>query len=120
MTDAKLIKFVTGFRRGIVGRGKSDYMCFAVCAPLVTLLNMNGVQGALREGSIKFDDIGSINHFWIELADGRVIDPTADQFNRHFGKSLPKVYLGAPVRDIHALVGNSCHSTSTLSEGDNG
>jgi hypothetical protein len=103
MTDAQLLKFVTGFRRGIVGRGKSEYMCFAVCAPLVTLLNMHGVPSKLREGTVKFE-IGSINHFWIELEDGRVIDPTADQFNRFFGRSLPKVYLGAADAAIHQLL----------------
>ena len=106
MTDAKLLKFVTSFRRGIVGRSGSEYMCFAVCAPLVTLLNMNGVESSLRDGTVKFE-IGEINHFWIELADGRVLDPTADQFNRILLEKMPKVYLGAAVPQIHASVGNA-------------
>lgn len=106
MTDAKLIKFVTGFRSGICGRGGSEYMCFAVCAPLVTLLNMNGVKSSLRDGVVKFE-IGEINHYWIELEDGRVVDPTADQFNRILLEKLPKVYLGAPVERIHGPVGNA-------------
>lgn len=106
MTDAKLLKFVNGFRYGIVGRKRSDFMCFAVCAPLVTLLNMHGVASTLREGIVKFE-IGEINHFWIELADGRVLDPTGDQFNRILLEKLPKVYLGAPVPRIHAPVGDA-------------
>jgi hypothetical protein len=105
MTDAKLLKFVTDFRRGIVGRKGSDCMCFAICAPLVTLLNMSGVESILRDGWIKYE-IGRGNHYWIELADGRVIDPTADQFNRRLGKAMPKVYLGSPDILIHGSVGS--------------
>lgn len=95
MTDRKLLKFTTAFRWGIIGRKKGEFMCFAVCAPLVTLLNMKGVKAELREGDIKFS-IGSCNHFWIELADGRVFDPTADQLKSRFGAVMPKVYLGMP------------------------
>lgn len=97
MTDKKLIKYAASFRRGILGRRNSTFMCFAVCAPLVTLLNMEGVKSELREGDIKLD-LGSCNHFWIELSDGRVLDPTADQLTSRFGASLPKVYLGAPTK----------------------
>lgn len=103
MNDAKLLKFVKGFRGGIVGRKGSEFMCFAVCAPLVTLLNMSGVKSTMREGAVQFE-IGSINHFWIELADGRVLDPTADQFNRILMDKLPKIYLGAAVERIHRPV----------------
>ncbi len=110
MTDAKLLKFVASFRRGIVGRKSSDCMCFAVCAPLVTLLNMHGVESKLRDGKIKYE-LGEGNHYWIELADGRVIDPTGDQFNRRLGKAMPKVYLGPPDELIH-------RRTSPLSLGD--
>lgn len=34
------------------------------------------------------------NHFWILLDDGRIIDPTADQFNEIKKINAPKVYLG--------------------------
>jgi hypothetical protein len=101
MTDKKLLKFVASFRSGICGRQGSEFMCYAVCAPLVTLLNMNGVEATLRDGTVKFE-IGEINHYWIELADGRVVDPTADQFNRILFDKMPKVYLGKPVPRIHA------------------
>jgi hypothetical protein len=100
MTDAKLIKFVSSFRRGIVGLGKSHFMCFAVCAPLSTLLEMNGVRNNMRDGLIKFE-MGYCNHYWLELSDGRVVDPTADQFNHVFGQQMPKVYLGPPVEHLH-------------------
>lgn len=87
MNDKQLVKFAAEFREGILdGRG-SDLMCFMVCAPLVTLLSMHGVKCTMVNGE---DD--ERNHFWIKLADGRVLDPTADQLNR----KLPPVYLGPP------------------------
>lgn len=104
MNDAQLIRFAADFRRGILGRDGSDSMCFAVCAPLVTLLNMSGVEATLKEGTVKLFSIGHGNHFWIELADGRVLDPTADQFNRIRKAKLPKVYLGSAVADLHIPV----------------
>lgn len=100
MTDKQLIKFVNSFRYGIVGRRRSQFMCFAVCAPLAPLLRLSGVEAVMREGLVKFP-IGEGNHFWIELEDGRVIDPTADQFNEILGLNLPKIYLGSPTKIIH-------------------
>ena len=37
-----------------------------------------------------------MNHIWIRLADGRVLDPTADQFGDY-----PPVYLGDPLPELH-------------------
>ena len=64
-----------------------------VCAPLSTVLEVMGFENKLVEG-----DLVVANHIWIELADGRVLDPTADQFNDlDFGwPALPQVYLGPP------------------------
>lgn len=101
-TDKDILKFATSFRNGIVGRKKSKMRCYMVCAPLATLLCMNGVACRLIQGEVDYADTWC-NHFWIELADGRVLDPTADQFNG-LGDlpSLPKVYLGPPSK-IHAI-----------------
>lgn len=85
MTDRQLIKFVKQFRKGILGGGESVFMCFAICAPLVTLLKMHGVQAELVKG-----DLGLCNHYWLRLPDGRVLDPTLDQFDN----TQPPVYLG--------------------------
>lgn len=90
MTDEELIEFATEFREGILDGRQSARMCAMVCWPLVTLLNMHGVACEAIESA--FDDG---NHVWIKLADGRVLDPTADQFGQ-----LPTVYLGEPT-DIH-------------------
>jgi hypothetical protein len=94
MTDADLIEFTQEFRDGILDGTPSWMMCAAVCYPLVTLLNMIGVKCDLVES-----DLGEFNHVWMRLADGRVLDPTADQFNELFPDlAMPPVYLGAPTK----------------------
>jgi hypothetical protein len=47
-----------------------------------------GVETELVEA-----DFGWTNHCWLALPDGRILDPTADQFVGH-GATLPPVYLG--------------------------
>ena len=91
MTDAELIEFASEFREGILEGRSSWMMCFAVAAPLAGLLKMHGVDAVLKEG-----DLGELNHFWLCLPDGRVLDPTADQFNDFGVELMPSVYLGPP------------------------
>ena len=94
MTDAELIEFTQEFRAGILDGGESKSMCAAICWPLVTLLNIHGVKAETVES-----DLSECNHIWIRLADGRVLDPTADQFNWLFPDlAMPPVYLGPPVK----------------------
>lgn len=110
MTDAELIEFAAEFREGILNGRPSNWMCAAVCWPLATLLNMHGVECEAVES-----DLGDLNHVWIRLADGRALDPTADQFNILFPHyDLPPVYLGKP-RDIHAE-GNAAKDTRESTE----
>lgn len=90
-SDVKLIKYVKAFREGILAGRASSRMCGVVCYPLVGLLNFEGLSCQLAESDTK-----RTNHIWIRLYDGRVLDPTADQF----GKNYPSVYLGPPL-DIH-------------------
>lgn len=93
MTDVQLLKFTRSFRRGLLGNGSSAGCCAMVCHPLSTLLEMHGVKNKVIES-----DLGVMNHVWIQLEDGRALDPTADQFWEHWGVTpkLPPVYLGAP------------------------
>lgn len=100
MKDKYLVDYAMHFRRGILDGRRSDMMCFAVCAPLASLLNLNGVQTALVESIVDLDE-GEINHFWLRLLDGRALDPTIDQFKKFMGKRLPKVYLGPPLPILH-------------------
>lgn len=99
MTDAELVEFATEFRESILDGSPSSWMCAAICWPLSTLLEMSGVPNRVIE-----TDLGGMNHFWLKLADGRVLDPTADQFNRIGADKLPPVYLGER-RLIHGADG---------------
>lgn len=108
MEDKQLISYCRSFREGLLGGRSSYLMCAAVCWPLVGLLEMlYSVKCEAVESHL-----GEINHVWIKLADGRALDPTADQFNgilctaaiRLLGcgsNKLPDVYLGKPLM-IHA------------------
>ena len=97
MTDAQLKRYAVSFRSGILGRRKSNRMCFAVCAPLCPLLNMMGVACQLVENDLP-QAHHLVNHVWLRLSDGRALDPTADQFPE---LGLPKIYLGPPIPHIH-------------------
>ena len=95
MSDDELVGFATEFRQGLLDGKSSEMMCFAVCSALAGLLEFHGVSTELVEG-----DLGEFNHCWLRLSDGRVLDPTADQFNSYGFDPLPPVYLGQPTK-IH-------------------
>jgi hypothetical protein len=91
-TDHELRKIVSEFREGILDGGDSAFMCIAVCSPLEGYLrHAHGIETHAVAGTI---DLGEYNmeHFWLEMDDGTVIDPTADQFKE---LRLPPVYIGA-------------------------
>ncbi|KQT59997.1 hypothetical protein ASG52_19930 [Methylobacterium sp. Leaf456] len=97
MDDKQLVWFASEFREGILDGGSPRMMCWAVSAPLEALLRMYGVETELAES-----DLGECNHFFLRLPDGRVLDPTADQFNYVRSEAMPPVYLGPPV-DLHGV-----------------
>jgi hypothetical protein len=106
MTDTELIEIATEFREGILDGGPSDLECFKVVAPLAGLLEFYGLYAKVMESdvTIKRGKPGQkCNHFWIKLEDGRVLDPTADQFNKVHKKNMPPVYLGKPTLRLHVL-----------------
>jgi len=96
MTDDKLIEICKEFRKGILGNKNSDLMCFVVCSPLASYLAFYGI-----EASVEIIHREEGNHVFIRLKDGRVLDPTADQFDSR----LPKIYLGEPIKEIHTAKG---------------
>ena len=77
------------FRRGILKNGRSGGMCFAICTALQGYLSFLGYETEIVEG-----EVGDANHIWLRLPDGNILDPTADQFARPSGKSMPEVYIG--------------------------
>ena len=90
MHDKELREVVEGFKMGILNGKTSARMCAVVCYPLQGYLSFMGVETKLIEG-----DFGEINHVWLELEDGRIIDPTADQFFIIWGiNKMPPVYIG--------------------------
>jgi len=96
VTDAELIEFAASFREGILDGTPSHMMCAAVSWPLAALLRCSGVDCSTEEAKDIPTCFGTCNHVWIRLADGRVLDPTADQF----GEQYPAVYLG-PAIELH-------------------
>ena len=107
MTDRRLVSVARAFRHVILGRGlgrgPSRLMCFAVCLPLQGYLSVIGFETTLVEATLKHKH-GKMNHFWLELPDGRILDPTADQFG------LEPVYLG-PVPYVGYSIDNAVCET---------
>lgn len=94
MTDEDLIEVATSFRMGMIGERSSEGRCLMVSAPLAGLLGgVYGVPCEVVESDHSDKDTTCYEHFWIRLADGRVLDPTFDQFCSE--EPVP-VYLGAP------------------------
>jgi hypothetical protein len=79
-------------------------MCAAISGPLCAALATMGVSSRLMES-----DLGECNHVFLQLQDGRVLDPTADQFNWCSARHLPGVYLGHGVA-VHDNA-TECHQT---------
>lgn len=113
MRDEDIIECAADFRDGILHGSPSFMMCAAVCWPLAGFLRFSGVDCDTEERELE-GDADTANHVWIRLADGRVLDPTADQFD---GMGLPPVYLGKPLAPIHRP---SPPATPTASTGQDG
>jgi hypothetical protein len=98
MLDTELIEIAGDFRDGILGGRPPAMMCAAVAWPLQGFLSaFYGIETEAVE--TRFAEGG--NHIWLRMPDGRVLDPTADQFNGVIPDAeLPPVYLGPPL-SIH-------------------
>lgn len=103
MTDKKIIRIAKSFRHGLLGRKESDFMCYAVSEPLRRLLKFDyGFETRLVAGEVTVQSkpgrFMTLEHFWLELPDGRILDPTHDQFGYE-----EKVYLGDLPKNFKAL-----------------
>lgn len=95
MTDCDLYNIAYDFRVGLLGEGSPEGHCFTVSAPLSSLLR--GIYGIDCE-LVSTDHSENPNscwyeHYWIKLPDGRVLDPTFDQF---CSEEVVPVYIGPP------------------------
>jgi hypothetical protein len=104
VTDTKLRRIAHQFRKGLLGSRASRLNCFIVCAPLQGYLSACGIGTDIVEGFPSGGDVS--NHVWLRLSDGRVLDPTADQF----GPQYPPIYIGEPL-EFHKLTPTcaACH-----------
>lgn len=96
--DAKIVRDATEFRRGLIGDQNGAGWCAVVSWSLAGFLGFaHGIQTGNAEREIEIGDGSTLVHVWVTMPDGRVLDPTMDQF----GTEWPKVYLGEPVKGIH-------------------
>ncbi len=98
LTDRDLKVTCREFRKGMIARMSSKGKCAMISWALqgflstVYKLNTKVYQG----------DVGNWNHLWLVMPDGRVIDCTADQFNKKGKRAkYPQIYIGKPL-DIHS------------------
>ena len=96
ITDKKLIKIVKQFRRGMLGRKCGSKYCYMVCWPLQAYLGLLDFHTDLVEGDVCYYRYW-IGHFWLRMDDGRIIDPTADQFSTD-RRPMPEIYIGKKPR----------------------
>lgn len=86
----ELLTYARVFREAILQGASSERMCVALSAPLHAAFQARGTPSQLV-----VSDLGECEHIFLRLADGQVLDPTADQFNWCSRQKLPGVYLGA-------------------------
>lgn len=102
MTEKQIAKIAREFTECLLdGRPTTD-MCYMVCSPLVSFLNYLGVECTLTEGELQ----DTYHHFWITLSDGRIIDPTADQFGllNIWCRKQPTYYRQYTAADYNARI----------------
>lgn len=105
-SDRELLRIARAAREQITLGGPSSGYCAVVCVPLATYLTRRGFPAEDVHGAV-----GEWQHSWVVLGDGRILDPTADQFNRAGAARMPQVYLGA--RPAHYEVGD-CHQGGSV------
>lgn len=95
-SDKDVLSIARGFRRGMLSGETPEMKCFMVTAPLLGYLQFMGIRAEMHEGSVWLENANEIwQHFWIKLPDGRILDPTASQFNGKSKRKMPVVYIGA-------------------------
>ena len=78
-----------------IGGGSSARMCDAVCLPLQGYLSaIEGIETKAVHGDFKLPSGQTLEHWWLVLPDGEILDPTADQLEAHGYPRLPRVYVG--------------------------
>lgn len=86
--DKKILQIAKSFVKGF---GSIDKKCFIVSSSLQSYLSFFfQIETKLIMGEVYLND-ADWDHYWLELENGKILDPTAGQFK---SLKLPKVYLG--------------------------
>lgn len=89
-SDQQIMRIARATRDRITLGGRSSGYCAVVCVPLAVYLTSRGVSAVDIHGAV-----GEWQHTWIALENGRILDPTADQFNsKQYAARMPQIYLG--------------------------
>lgn len=97
--DKEIIRITSEFRTGMIGKkGSSTGWCSKICWPLLSYFSVMGVEMTLKRGKVRArigltSSVKRYDHVWLELEDGRILDPTYDQFQQISEAQIP-VYLG--------------------------
>jgi hypothetical protein len=91
ITKKELRSTVSEFADGILDGDEPDGRCFMVCSALSGYLHF--MFKGYAKCNVTKGYIDGYEHFWIDWY-GEIIDPTASQFKRPNGRSMPKVYIG--------------------------
>lgn len=89
----ELERIVRGFTAGILDGRSCKNMCFAVCYPLQSYLNICGYDVELKECEI-MQGGDTYQHYYLLMDNRTVIDPTAGQFTDPAGFAMPDIYIG--------------------------
>ncbi len=92
---AEIIEIATDFREGMLEGKSSTSMCWILSHPLAGFLSFCGIDcGSVVDGNVKQGPL-SLHHCWIDMRNGIILDPTADQFvSPETNEPMPPVYLG--------------------------
>jgi hypothetical protein len=111
MSNEEIKKIAKGFTKGLLdGRPTTD-MCYVVCSPLVAYLHFCGIDCSLTEG-----EVNQYHHFWITLSDGRIVDPTADQFGllNVWARKQPSYYKPYTAKDYNDRINEAVKLLNTV------
>lgn len=89
---AEIHKLATDFTKQALENYHPDHMCFTICYPLSLYLENLGYQNTIACGSYNNDNHikHGTTHFWLQLRDTTIVDPTIGQFN----ENEFRVYVG--------------------------
>lgn len=94
MTDRTLLRLANEFILGLLNGDKPNGMCFFASASLQGYLYFYKIETEMQECEVNINADKFWNHYYLKLEDGRILDPTASQFNEELNLNMPLVYLG--------------------------